>query len=56
MKIRTIKIIMLILVLGLTLCTNKKENCIKGLMEEKDYSYDEAKEACEEAASDSVRR
>ena len=37
-------------------CESKRDSCIKAFMEEKDYSYEDACEACDDAATDAQSR
>jgi hypothetical protein len=44
--------IITIIVCFLYSCESKRENCIRGLVDKEDYSYDDACEACDDMATD----
>jgi hypothetical protein len=45
------KLILLLSLILLTSCKSQRDECVEGLMKEKDYDYESACEACDEEAS-----
>lgn len=45
------KVLAVLCVLASVACKSQREECIDGLMQEKDYDYESACEACDEEAS-----
>jgi archaellum biogenesis protein FlaJ (TadC family) len=50
------KIIFIIATMALLIsCKSQREECIKDLVDDKGYSYDDACDACDDMAADSAR-
>jgi archaellum biogenesis protein FlaJ (TadC family) len=49
------KIIYLIFIISFTSCESRRDNCIKNLVDNKGYSYDEACDYCNEMEESSLR-
>ncbi len=52
MKRINILLVIMVLILGVTACTNRRDNCIERYIEEDGYTFDEAAEMCDEAMYD----